>query len=110
MDIERTSVTGTVKFQFSYALTGAEIRPCQYANANYQPIQLSFTATAETYDGTAPSYDDLHATDASLYGYKLKKDGTPGLAETRERLWVREYPHWVDQIIENALRELREGV
>jgi hypothetical protein len=110
MDSERTSVTGTVVFRFNYKLTGAEVRPCQYGQAKYQPTLLSFSATATTYDGTPPSYDDLRAGDASLWGYKIKKNGEPGLAETKETFWYGHYPVWIDRVIEAALLELREGV
>lgn len=109
METERTTVNGIVQFSFYYKLLDAEVRPCPYAKADYQPATLSFTLSATTYDGTAPSYDDLKAGDATLRGYKLKKDRSVGLAEARENFYYGDYPVWIDQIIEAAARELREG-
>ena len=112
MESERTSVTGTVTFKFAYKLLGAEARPTQYtvAKAEYVPNLLVFTLSASTSDGTPPSYDDLRATDANLYGHKLKQDGSIGLAETKEHFYYGDYPVWIDRIIEAAVLELREGV
>jgi len=112
MDSERTAVTGTVVFRFNYKLTGAEIRPCSYAKANYQPSQLAFTLSAQTYDGSAPSYDDLTVDCVVLRGFKIKQDGTPGKAETNENFYSfsKSRPAWITEIIEQAARELREGV
>jgi hypothetical protein len=113
MESERTSVIGTVKFVFNYKLLGAEPRPTQYTKAKipYIPNLLTFTLSAVAYDGTPPSYDDLTADGATLYGHKLKKDGSPGLAETKEQFYsYGKFPLWIERIIEAAALELREGV
>jgi hypothetical protein len=113
MESERTAVYGTVTFKFNYKLTGAEARPTQYTvgKAEYVPDLLVFTLSASTSDGTPPSYDDLTADGATLYGHKLKKDGSIGLAETKEQFYsYGKFPVWIDRIIEAAALALREGV
>lgn len=111
MKTERTTVTGVVKFYFRYTLLDAEIRPCQYTNGDYKPEALAFNLSAQTTDGTAPSYDDLKVSSAHLRGHKLKKDRTTGLAETNETFSVRsQVPEWVTRLIEAATTELREGL
>ncbi len=108
MEVLKDTMTSSLRFTYNFTLRDADPRPCQYVKANYQPHTLRFTLKADA-DNGKPNYDDLAADIVSLYGYKLKKDGTPGLAETKEVFYYGGYPHWITRLIESAIIELRAG-
>lgn len=109
----REHLRGTLTFSVGYHLEEAEDRHCQYSGGNYRPDYLRVTLTSSTNDdGVHPRYKDLSVDGVVLSGKKIKKDGTPGQADTHERFYnyqIRGLPAWINEIIEAAAAEVKEG-
>ncbi len=104
---------GTLKFDVRYELTGAEPRPHPYSRngAMYVPDVLHIQLASESNDdGKAPCYEDLSAPHATIYGRRIKKDGTAGEQEVKEELYsFNGWPSWAEPLVRDALAQARES-
>ena len=108
MNSELTSTHYEGKAVLCYQVSDVPVRPAPYssAGARYQPDSVTVTFAARSECSTASL--DLAVDSVTVFGHKLKKDGTPGLNECAERLYNyrKDYPDWVNELVEQAKGDL----
>lgn len=99
----------TLRFNFAFAVSGADSRPCPYSGGDYLPDTLYFSLVSQGHDERLPRYKDLAVDDVSLSGLRLKKDGKPGTLRKNEIFYSFMTPApWMAEIIEKTALALRE--
>jgi hypothetical protein len=112
---ENSTFQGELSFDISYNISDVEDRQVPYTRtgAMYRPDYIRFKLLTTSRDHNVRlQVEDLLLDTVTIGGKKLKKDGTPGQAETREKLWLFEspkWPDWVMPLVQYAAKELREN-
>lgn len=109
---KRLRLAGTLKFRAQYRIEGAEVRQCHAFTRNsgtYLPDLLSFELVTGSREGELlPQYRDLEVNAATLSGYKIKKDGTPGQVRNSERLYEYSiWPEWAQLLAADTSIEIQ---
>lgn len=118
---EVESATASFTWRVRVKVHGVPDRPVRYSTtgAMYRPAELilTYTAGAHTTTVSAVTLAQLFASGSieisdphmRIFGYHVKKDGTPGLRDTAEDPWREQVPDWAQKIADEITLELTRG-